>query len=70
MTDETTLDDATWQYEIDSVQQEGTTGQTRARRHGEVSRPDATDGKTVNDDHDETGEDGSDRFDIPVQFKD
>jgi len=61
--------DADWQYEIDSVQRGGTTGQTKARRHGEVSRPDATDGEAPNDQHSEKGEDGSDEFDIPVQFQ-
>jgi hypothetical protein len=69
MTDETTLDDATWQYDVDSVQRGGTTAATKARRHGEVSRPDATDGEEPHDQHEESGEDGSDSFGIPVQFK-
>lgn len=65
MSDETTLDDATWQYEVDSVQRGGTTGQTKARRHGEVSRPDATDGDKPNDDHEADPEAAFDRDGIP-----
>jgi len=62
--------DAEWEYQVDSVQRGGTTAKTLARRHGEVACPDATDGKEPNDQHSEKGEDGSDRFGIPVQFKD
>lgn len=64
--------DADWEYNIDSKQRAGTTGQTKARRHGEVSRPEPTDGNKPNNQHKSKskGEDGSDRFGIPVQFKD
>lgn len=68
--DKTTMSDVTWKYEVDTAQRAGTTGQTRNRRHGEVFRPEATDGDEPNDQHDEAGEDGSDDFGIPVQFKD
>lgn len=61
---------ADWEYEIDSVQRGGVTGQTKARRHGEVSYQEPSDGRNPNDDHSEKGEDGSDSFGIPVQFKD
>jgi hypothetical protein len=40
------------------------------RRNSDVSVPEPTDGKKPNDDHAEKGEDGSDKFGIPVQFKD
>lgn len=59
-----------WKYEIDTAQRAGTTGQTQNRRHGEVFRPESTDGENPHDEHNEKGEDGSDEFGIPVQFKD
>jgi hypothetical protein len=43
--------EATWQYEVDSVQRQGTTGATKARRHGEVSCPEPTDGNEPNNHH-------------------
>lgn len=59
--------DADWQYEIDSVQRGGTTGQTRARRYGKVSRPDPTTGKKPHNQHSEKdGEDGFDADGIPT----
>lgn len=71
MTEKTTLDDVTWQYDIDSVQRGGVTGQTKARRHGEVTRPEPTDGNEPNDKHSQSddSERGSDDYGIPVQFK-
>lgn len=56
--------DADWQYEIDSVQRGGTTGQTRARRHGEVHTPKPSEG----DDSDDSDEDqpGFDSLGIPT----
>lgn len=62
--------DADWEYGIDSAQREGTTGQTLNRRWGKVSTPEPTDGNSPNNQHKESGEDGSDSFGIPVQFKD
>jgi hypothetical protein len=60
-------DEAYWQYEVDSVQRHGTTAATKARRHGEVSRPDAADGKAPNQPHSEKGgEDGFDDDGIPT----
>ena len=64
MTDETTLDDATWQYEIDTAQRAGTTGQTLERRHGAVSEPEPTDGEAPHDQHEATTE-AFDRDGIP-----
>lgn len=45
--------DADWEYEIDSAQRQGTTGQTRNRRHGKVHCPDPTDGDDPNEKHEE-----------------
>jgi hypothetical protein len=57
--------DADWEYEIDSAQRQGTTGQTRNRRHGEVSCPEPTDGKAPNNQHKE-GSEAFDRSGIPT----
>lgn len=70
MTEDPTNNGDYWKYEIDTAQRAGTTGQTLERRHGPLSEPSATDGDEPNDQHDEKGEDGSDSFGIPVQFKD
>lgn len=61
MSDETTLSDTQWQYEVDSVQRGGTTAATLARRHGEVSHPEETD----NHDAKDTTENQYDSFGIP-----
>lgn len=66
MSEDTDLSDATWQYEVDTVQRHGTTAATKARRHGEVSRPDATDGEAPNDEHEAKDNDGFDRDGIPT----
>jgi hypothetical protein len=60
----TEYNDADWQYEVDSVQRGGVTAKTKARRHGDVSHPNPTDGSSPNDQHDKSGG-GSDRFGIP-----
>jgi len=65
MTDETTLDDATWQFEIDSAQRQGTTGQTRNRRHGKVTCPEPSDGKAPNNQHEKQSS-GFDKDGIPT----
>lgn len=57
--------DADWEYEVDSVQRGGITAKTKARRNGEVSYPDATDGDEPKDDHD-SDEGGFDRDGIPT----
>jgi hypothetical protein len=64
--------DADWEYEVDSVQRGGVTGQTKARRHGKVTTPEPTDGNKPNDKHSQSddSERGSDEYGIPVQFKD
>jgi len=54
-----------WKYEVDTVQRDGLTARTLSRRHGEVSYPDASDGKAPNDQHDEGG-DGFDSLGIPT----
>lgn len=71
MTEDPTNNGDFWKYEVDTVQRAGTTGQTKARRHGEVSRPSPSDGNKPNDDHKEPDEDegGSDDFGIPTQFQ-
>lgn len=67
MTEDPTNNGDFWKYEVDTVQRAGTTGQTKARRHGEVSCPDPSDGDEPNDQHDEKdeAETGSDEFGIP-----
>jgi hypothetical protein len=54
-----------WKYEIDTAQRAGTTGQTLERRHGAVSDPEPTDKHEAKPE----GQDGSDSYGIPVQFK-
>lgn len=54
-----------WKYEVDTAQRQGTTGQTRNRRHGEVFRPEPTDGEEPDDEHDED-EGGFDADGIPT----
>jgi hypothetical protein len=56
--------DADWTHEIDSKQRAGTTGQTLARRHGEVSEPEPSDGDEPNDHHN-TSDGGFDGDGIP-----
>jgi hypothetical protein len=40
-----------WQYEVDTAQREGTTGQTLERRHGKVDRPEPDNENRPNDEH-------------------
>jgi len=47
---------ADWQYEIDTAQRAGTTGQTLERRHGKATEPEPTDGDKPNDQHEATTE--------------
>jgi hypothetical protein len=56
--------DADWEYEIDSAQRQGTTGQTRNRRHGEVSCPDPTHNQEAKDKSQQEDENPDD-FGIP-----
>ena len=58
-------DKSYWQYEVDSVQRDKVTAATRARRHGEVSHPNATDGEDPHDEH-ENDDGGFDRDGIPT----
>lgn len=44
-----------WKYEVDTVQRHGTTAATKARRHGEVSRPDPTDETEAKEKSDSSG---------------
>jgi len=57
--------DADWEYEVDSSQRQGVTGQTLERRHGKVSYPEATNGKKPNNQHDE-GDPAFDEDGIPT----
>jgi len=66
MTEDPTNNGDFWQYEVDTVQRHGTTAATKARRHGEVSRPDATDGEAPNDQHEAKDSDGFNRDGIPT----
>jgi hypothetical protein len=65
MTEDPTNNGDYWKYEVDTVQRAGTTGQTKARRHGEVSRPKPTDGDSPNQPHEGNGE-GFDADGIPT----
>jgi hypothetical protein len=65
MSDDPTNNGDFWKYEVDTVQRHGTTAATKARRHGEVSRPNATDGNDPNDNH-EADNGGFDRDVIPT----
>lgn len=65
MPEEKTLSDIHWKYEVDTAQRAGTTGQTRNRRHGEVFRPEPTDGEEPHDQHEED-EGGFDADGIPT----
>lgn len=61
MSDDPTNNGDYWKYEVDTVQRAGTTGRTLARRHGEVSHPEATDGDKPGNQHSE--KDGENRYD-------
>jgi hypothetical protein len=56
--------DPDWEYDANSVQRGGVTGEVSRRRYGEVSHPEPTDGDAPNDDHEES-EGGFDADGIP-----
>lgn len=66
MTEDPTNNGDYWKYEVDTVQRHGTTAATKARRHGEVSRPEPTDGESPNQPHSEKAGDGFDEDGIPT----
>lgn len=49
--------DADWEYEVSSVQRKGVTGNTRDRRHGEVTHPEPSEDEPK-DDYKEQAVDG------------
>jgi hypothetical protein len=56
MTEDPTNNGDYWKYEVDTVQRHGTTAATKARRHGEVSYPEVTDGEEPHDQHEANSE--------------